>query len=121
MDDRTYLKNITIDSRAAAQKGAREVMLALIAKQAGDHKLHKVDLNKDPAVIERVKDTMLPNECLGAWYDRTGIGRSQVFTMTDSELRAHIAITATSDDDREPRSTYKPEPRQVPSKFLMVG
>jgi hypothetical protein len=121
MDDRTYLSNTVKTSQPAIQKGAREAMLALIAKQAGDHKHSKVDLNKDPEVFERIKDTMLPGESLGAWYDRTGIGRSQIFSMTEKEIRQHIAITATSDDDREPRSTYKPEPRQVPSKFLMVG
>jgi hypothetical protein len=76
----------------------------------------RMDLNDDPETLARVKHTMLPNESLGHWYARIGLGKSQIHMMSASEISAFV-FTVEERDELEPPITLEPQP--LPQTFFI--
>ena len=53
----------------------------------------------NPAVVARVKHTMRKGEALSEWFARTGLGLSQVMSMSRSEISDFVAVVERRDGD----------------------
>jgi hypothetical protein len=82
-------------------------------------KIQVYDINKDSEIIARVRNTMRPNEALGAWYARTGLRKSQILAMSEDEIIRHIEICLPDDSYGEPTGECHLVPIEIPKKFLL--
>jgi len=121
-DDKEFLEARYGELSVPAQKSEAAFIGAMRSRQKADVPLRTVSINNDEEVEKKIKSTMLAGEVLGAWYNRVGLGRCQVLSLSIEKIREHIAVTANNERLPEPRNNDQmPQPRPVNSRFVMVG
>jgi hypothetical protein len=73
---------------------------------------------EDQELVSRIRHTMKPGEKLIQWYARVGLGKSQIMTMTKSEITRAVELA----EERAKDDTTAPEQflaRPRPAKFFI--
>jgi hypothetical protein len=82
-------------------------------------KLKPID-TEDPAIIARVRHTMLPKEKLMSWFARTGIGRAEILAgLSRDEISRRVAL---AEQNRKNEPLPPPElfePKRPPMHFAI--
>jgi hypothetical protein len=83
-------------------------------------RLKPVDLNDDPSVLGRIKHVLKPKEKLLEFYARTGLGKSQLMTMSRDEIKCFVAQAEANrkQEPLPPPEAY--EPRRIPARMMLI-
>jgi hypothetical protein len=78
-----------------------------------------VDLNDDDEFRALVRHCLLPQEQLGEFMARTGLGKATILSrkMTPDQITEHVRRVEANEDLNGPPSHWKP--RRVPSHFTL--
>jgi len=113
---------VSVNPVPAPQRELALIPPDMLEKCKNAPKLAPVDLNRDYAVISKLRDAGF-HGAPGDFFGTFGLSRPQVLAMPAAEIRAHIERVRGSDDFWPTRSTPKPQAPQRPRgpQFVEVG
>jgi len=84
-----------------------------------DGKLRPV-VGEDQVLLEKTKHVRRKDEKMMQFFARTGIGKSQILSLTKDELARLVAVASQNEGADAPSNTWTPQVKTIPRKLCII-
>ena len=85
-----------------------------------DSAIMRTRVSDDAELLKRTEHVRRPKEVMMQFYARTGLGKSQILTMTKDEISKFVEIAEQSAKDTAQVNVRDFEPKRVPPRFVLT-